>query len=128
MNYVYEKNGEILFITNGTEGFTQDTGVVIHEVEEVPAPLQVFDFINGAFVLNQARSSAFEAWEAEHSAFVAQEEVNKVSRDYLAGTDWLVVREAETAVPVPSDVTAARASARAAVVALSEEYQNIVHD
>jgi hypothetical protein len=35
--------------------------------------------------------------------------------DYLASTDWYVIRALETGVPVPQDVTEARARAREAI-------------
>jgi hypothetical protein len=34
------------------------------------------------------------------------------ARRYLAETDWMVIRAAETGKPVPEDVIAARAAAR----------------
>ena len=41
--------------------------------------------------------------------------INKESRAYLKATDWYVVRESETSVAVPDDVTQARSDAREAV-------------
>ncbi len=35
------------------------------------------------------------------------------ARSYLAETDWYVVRAAETGAPVPEEILAARATARA---------------
>jgi hypothetical protein len=125
MNYVYEKNSEVLFITNSTEGATQDPGVTIHEVEEIPENPQIFDMVGGAFVINQAKSSAFDAWEAEHLAFVAQEEANIAAKAYLADTDWLAIREAETSTPIPDAIRTKRVEARESVIILSEAYQDL---
>ena len=45
-----------------------------------------------------------------------QAELNAPHLAYLASTDWYVVRFAETAVPVPSEILTARAAARAAII------------
>jgi len=42
----------------------------------------------------------------------AHENASAEARAYLARTDWLVVRQAETGVPVPEAVLQARAEAR----------------
>ena len=41
-----------------------------------------------------------------------QEAVNKEVRDYLASTDWYLVRELETGVPTPQEIKDARQEAR----------------
>ena len=43
--------------------------------------------------------------------------ITQESRHYLARTDWMSIREAETGTAMPKDVKAARKKARAAVVA-----------
>jgi len=45
-----------------------------------------------------------------------QEAKNQEARDYLNKTDWYVVRFAETGVPIPADITAAREEARKSIV------------
>lgn len=45
-----------------------------------------------------------------------QQLVNAKSRAYLAKTDWYIIRQQETGEPVPEDVLAKRAEARATVV------------
>lgn len=45
-----------------------------------------------------------------------QEKINAEARAYLASTDWMVTRMAETGVPVPQDIAQARAEARARIV------------
>jgi hypothetical protein len=41
---------------------------------------------------------------------------NAQAREYLASTDWYVVRKMETGVEIPQDVLDTRSAARAAVV------------
>lgn len=56
--------------------------------------------------IKTADDLAREAEAAERDRLAAE------ARAYLAATDWMVVRMAETGVPVPSDVAEARAAAR----------------
>ena len=51
--------------------------------------------------------------EAEALRPVPQADPKAEAQAYLDSTDWYVVRMAETGVPVPADVTAKRAAARA---------------
>lgn len=44
-----------------------------------------------------------------------QAELNAPHLAYLAATDWYVVRFAETAVAIPTEILASRAAARAAI-------------
>ena len=46
----------------------------------------------------------------------SQSELNATSQAYLDSTDWYVTRHAETAEAVPTAITLARATARAAIV------------
>jgi hypothetical protein len=45
-----------------------------------------------------------------------QEAINAEARAYLASTDWMIVRFAETGVAVPQSVLDARAAARVSIV------------
>ena len=45
-----------------------------------------------------------------------QERINTEARAYLAETDWYVIRLQETGEPVPAEILAERAAARARVV------------
>jgi len=47
---------------------------------------------------------------------VKQDKVNSEALEYLASTDWLIVREVETEVSCPEDVKQLRAEARAKVI------------
>jgi hypothetical protein len=53
---------------------------------------------------------------AEEIAALAQATTNRQARAYLASTDWYVVRFTEAGVAVPSEITTARAAARASIV------------
>lgn len=50
------------------------------------------------------------------TAKVAQEKTNFDSLKYLSDTDWYIIRFLESGVAVPTEVTAQRAAARAAIV------------
>ena len=52
---------------------------------------------------------------AEEIAALAQAATNRQARAYLASTDWYIVRFAESGVAVPSEITTARAAARASI-------------
>jgi hypothetical protein len=52
----------------------------------------------------------------EQLAALAQSKLNQSSLAYLAETDWMVTRFAETAMPIPDDVKLKRQSARDAIV------------
>jgi hypothetical protein len=45
-------------------------------------------------------------------AAAQQAKTNAEARDYLASTDWYIIRFQETAVAVPADITTARQAAR----------------
>lgn len=45
-----------------------------------------------------------------------QAQINAEAREYLAITDWYIIRLQETGEPVPADILADRAAARARVV------------
>lgn len=45
-----------------------------------------------------------------------QQQANAEARAYLASTDWYVIRLQETGEPVPEDILAERAAARARVI------------
>jgi len=50
------------------------------------------------------------------SAQVEQERINAEALEYLASTDWMVIREIDAGVPCPAEVKAERAAARAKIV------------
>lgn len=52
----------------------------------------------------------------DNSAQEAQDALNAASLKYLAETDWYVTRFAETAQPIPAEISSARSAARAAIV------------
>jgi hypothetical protein len=56
--------------------------------------------------------------EAEVEELVRQKqaEINSQNREYLASTDWYVIRKMETGIEVPDGILAARAMARESIV------------
>ena len=50
------------------------------------------------------------------SAQLEQKRINKESLDYLASTDWLVIREMDSGIACPAEIKAARQAAREAIV------------
>lgn len=48
--------------------------------------------------------------------FTVQEKINMEAQNYLASTDWYIIRELETGVPCPQEIKTARAAARARIV------------
>lgn len=45
-----------------------------------------------------------------------QEQINKEALEYLASTDYLIIREMDNGVPCPAEVKAARQAARERIV------------
>lgn len=60
-------------------------------------------------------AAEYSVVQSDISEKVAIDKANAVAQACLASTDWYVVRLAETQKPIPADVLAARASARAAI-------------
>lgn len=50
------------------------------------------------------------------SAQLEQERTNREALEYLASTDWMVIRELDAGIPCPAEVKQARAEARARIV------------
>jgi hypothetical protein len=50
------------------------------------------------------------------SAELEQERINRESLEYLASTDWLIIRELDAGIACPAEVKQARAEARARIV------------
>lgn len=49
-------------------------------------------------------------------AQLEQERINREALEYLASTDWLIIRELDAGIPCPADVKQARAEARSRIV------------
>jgi len=45
-----------------------------------------------------------------------QDSLNSKSRGYLASTDWYVIRQVETGIAIPADITMKRTEARASII------------
>lgn len=50
------------------------------------------------------------------SAQLEQERINRESLEYLASTDWLIIRELDAGIACPAEIKQARAEARAQIV------------
>jgi hypothetical protein len=66
--------------------------------------------------LVESNPSGHEIAIVDISAAEAQKAINEQSLKHLAETDWLVTRFAETAQPIPAEILASRAAARAAII------------
>jgi hypothetical protein len=64
----------------------------------------------------ETNPSGYEITIVDISAQLAQAALNEQSLKHLAETDWMVTRMAENGTPIPADVLASRAAARAAIV------------
>jgi len=54
----------------------------------------------------------------EQKAQEEQEQINREARQYLADTDWYVIRQADTGEPIPDEVKQKRSEARNRVAAV----------
>ena len=50
------------------------------------------------------------------NAQLAQDTINQEARDYLASTDWMVLREADDGTAITAEIKQLRADARVAIV------------
>lgn len=50
------------------------------------------------------------------TAQVEQEKINQEALNYLASTDWLIIREVDSGVPCPQEIKALREEARSKIV------------
>jgi|694.fasta_scaffold00313_36 hypothetical protein len=92
-----------------------DNGNLISEAtEEVPA---VYTEGVPAKTHKEVKLKAEYTVEIEDiTAQLEQEKINKESLEYLASTDWLVIREMDAGIPCPAEIKAERAAARARIV------------
>jgi hypothetical protein len=71
--------------------------------------------VSGSWVINKTLTPL----TASDLFFIQLEKQNKVniqSREYLASTDWYVIRKSETGVEIPMEISMARADARASII------------
>ena len=72
-------------------------------------------YIDGEWVYTVAVEPLSQE-ELDANAQQEQLRINQQSRDYLASTDWYVVRFAETGTAIPQDILDARVAARASII------------
>lgn len=90
-------------------------------IESIPEVLEIKDEL-GEIIQAAAPEQVIEH-AAEYiieitdiTSLVQQEKLNKESLEFLAQTDWYIVRELETGVLAPVEIKTSRAEARARVV------------
>jgi hypothetical protein len=102
-----------------------EAGEIAREQREIaPAMAATIDEEGGE--VSPAVPAVIEDWvliRAEYtieiediSAQLEQERINKEALEYLASTDWLIIREIDAGIPCPADIKQARAEARARIV------------
>jgi hypothetical protein len=78
----------------------------IPAVPEVPAVMQKQVNLKAEFTVESA----------DISQKIEQERINNEALEYLASTDWLIIREMDSGVACPAEVKALRQAAREAIV------------
>lgn len=94
--------------------------VILREAEAAiidPETNEVISEARDAVVITEYRLAAeYTVETADVTAQVEQDRVNQEALAYLASTDWMVTRYAETGTAIPADVLTARAAARSSIV------------
>lgn len=96
----------------------EEFGVTEIPEPQPPEPPEGFT-VDEAFYRNEQDDAPYVTWTPksdEQLAQIRQGKINAQSLAYLASTDWMVTRFAETGVPIPDEVKTKRAEARAAIV------------
>lgn len=99
----------------GSPAVMDEAGNIVQaEIPETPA---VYSEAIPARTHKEVKLKAEYLVEIEDiSAQVEQERINAEALEYLASTDWMVIREMDAGVPCPVEVKAERAAARARIV------------
>lgn len=109
MSYVLKQNGEQIAISGGWNPVMFGN----HTKTSFPSLVdQSFVWAHDGFDLRWVDDPP----PAPPTPEQLQAQVNQESREYLASTDWYVVRFAETGIAIPQEILDARAAARAAIV------------
>lgn len=86
-------------------GFMPPGATLAPEGDYVSNDLSIVD---GVIVVDNVKKTARLAYEA-------QENINVQAKQYLASTDWYIIRHQETGASIPQEILDARAAARASV-------------
>lgn len=124
---IYTLNGKRINIhfsytaPDGTHGIdlTRPENREKYGIEEHPEPQAPDDYSDKLYYRTEQDEAPFVVYTRksdEQIAQMLQAETNAKSLAYLAETDWMVTRFAETGVVIPDDVKAARQAARDAIV------------
>lgn len=106
--------------TNGEQLFSHSIPMFSFDFDELFfRQSEKMRILNGSsFLLTDAEIEEVRGYLAtvqEDSALTARLISNNVNMAYLEKTDWYVLRFIETGIPVPPDISAARAQARLGV-------------
>lgn len=86
---------------------------------EIPDPVPPEDYSDETYYRTEQDDAPYVIYTKksdEQIAQIQQAKTNAASLAYLAETDWMVTRFAETGTPIPEDIKAARQAARDAIV------------
>lgn len=87
-------------------------------IESVNAPAAPEDYSDALYYRTEQDEAPYVIYTRKSNEQIAQAQQSKANaeaRAYLAETDWMVTRFAETGTPVPEEVKAKRQAARDAV-------------
>lgn len=93
-------------------------------ITEVSEPTPPEDFSVETYYVHQLDEAPFTLYTRksdEQIAKLVQSKINQESLAYLASTDWMVTRFAETGVEIPVEVKEKRQAARDAIVLIDIE-------
>lgn len=87
-------------------------------IEAFQEPVAPEDYSDELYIRTEQDEAPYVIYERKSDEMIAQAQQSKANaeaRAYLAETDWMVTRFAETGTPIPDDVKAKRQAARDAV-------------
>lgn len=121
----YQNNGEVIDrlhlmghglserIVDDVEG-SYDPADVVEHIETV---IEEATEETPAVIKNQVKLKAEYTIEViDITAQVEQEKTNAEALEYLASTDWMIIREIDSGLSCPAEIKAERAAARARIV------------
>lgn len=92
-------------------------------VMEIPDPAAPEDYSDETYYRTEQDTAPYVVFTKkpdEQIARATQGKINQRALQYLASTDWYVVRFSETGTPVPDEIKVARQAARDSVVKVEE--------
>lgn len=92
-------------------------------VTEIPDPVAPEDYSDETYYRTEQDTAPYVVFTRkpdEQIARATQGKINQRALQYLASTDWYVVRFSETGTPVPDEIKVARQAARDSIVKVEE--------